>query len=96
MKVVFGCTLALVLAVVAAFPQKEGGAYTNEAIRQAQNTFLIPKDAEIQKVQEGIEIGAYENIPGNQKINLFDILGDQVPAEVVNNLQQQIDRVGAH
>ncbi|RZC40185.1 hypothetical protein BDFB_008179 [Asbolus verrucosus] len=91
MKIVV--TLALV-AVAVAFPQKEGGAYTNEAIRQAQNTFLIPKDAQIQKVQEGIEIGAYESIPGNQRINLFEILGDQFPTEVVNNLQQQIDQVG--
>ncbi|CAG9832072.1 unnamed protein product [Diabrotica balteata] len=82
------------IGFVAAFPQKEGSAYTQEAIRQAQNTFLIPKDAQIQKVQEGIEIGAYESIPGNQKINLFEILGDQFPPEVVNNLQQQIDQVG--
>ncbi|VEN61562.1 unnamed protein product [Callosobruchus maculatus] len=85
--------LALVGCAVA-FPQKEGSAYTQEAIRQAQNTFLIPKDAQIQKVQEGIEIGAYESIPGNQKINLFEILGDQFPPEVVNNLQTQIDQVG--
>jgi hypothetical protein len=42
-----------VVAVCAAFPQKEGGAYTNEAIKQAQNTFLIPKDAQIQKVSIG-------------------------------------------
>ncbi|XP_018562241.1 uncharacterized protein LOC108904250 [Anoplophora glabripennis] len=88
------CTLLVLVAVASAFPQKEGGAYTNEAIRQAQNTFLIPKDAQIQKVQEGIEIGAYESIPGNQKINLFEILGDQFPPEVVNNLQTQIDQVG--
>ncbi|XP_017773115.1 PREDICTED: uncharacterized protein LOC108560176 [Nicrophorus vespilloides] len=87
--------LALI-ALASAYPQKEGGVYTNEAIRQAQNTFLIPKDAQIQKVQEGIEIGAYEGIPGNQKINLFEILGDQFPAEVVNNLQQQVDQVGNH
>lgn len=39
-----------ILAAVSAYPQKEGGAYTNEAIRQAQQTFLIPKDAQIQKV----------------------------------------------
>ena len=50
MKVLL-CCFALI-AVAAAFPQKEGGAYTNEAIRQAQNTFLIPKDAQIQKVSE--------------------------------------------
>lgn len=46
------------------------------------------------QVQEGIEIGAYESIPGNQRINLFEILGDQFPPEVVNNLQQQVDQVG--
>lgn len=46
------------------------------------------------QVQEGIEIGAYESIPGNQKINLFEILGDQFPPEVVNNLQVQLDQVG--
>lgn len=38
------------VALTAAFPQKEGGAYTQEAIKQAQNTQLIPKDAQIQKV----------------------------------------------
>ncbi|KAJ8939769.1 hypothetical protein NQ318_023343 [Aromia moschata] len=73
------CIVLAAVTIAAAFPQKEGSAYTNEAIRQAQNTFLIPKDAQIQKVQEGIEIGAYESIPGNQKINLFEILGDQFP-----------------
>ncbi|XP_056631097.1 uncharacterized protein LOC130904171 isoform X2 [Diorhabda carinulata] len=89
------CFIFLFLVgVVVAFPQKEGNAYTQEAIKQAQNTFLIPKDAQIQKVQEGIEIGAYESIPGNQKVNLFEILGDQFPPEVVSNLQSQIDQVG--
>lgn len=44
------CLLLGFVAVTMAFPQKEGGAYTNEAIRQAQNTQLIPKDAQIQKV----------------------------------------------
>ncbi|KAL0841664.1 hypothetical protein ABMA28_013942 [Loxostege sticticalis] len=88
------CLLVAVVAVVAAAPQREGAAFTKEAIKQAQNTFLIPKDAEIQKVQEGIELAAYESIPGNQRINLFEILGDQVPSEVINNLQSQIDQVG--
>lgn len=46
------------------------------------------------KVQEGIELAAYESIPGNQRINLFEILGDQVPSEVVNNLQGKIDEIG--
>lgn len=42
--------LAVFLTIAAAFPQKEGSAYTQEAIRQAQQTQLIPKDAQIQKV----------------------------------------------
>ncbi|PSN31259.1 hypothetical protein C0J52_27889 [Blattella germanica] len=96
-------TLVIVGATVA-FPQhpppqpppheKEGAFFTNEAIRQAQNTYLIPKDATIQKVQEGIQLAAYESIPGDQRINLFDILGEHVPPEVVNNLQKQVDQVG--
>ncbi|XP_015522756.1 uncharacterized protein [Neodiprion pinetum] len=83
-----------VLSIATAFPQKEGQIFSNEAIKQAQNTFLIPKDATIQKVQEGIELAAYESIPGDQKINLFEILGEQFPPEVVNNLQAQVDQVG--
>lgn len=94
MKSVSCLVLALAVVAVCGGPQREGAAFTKEAIKQAQNTFLIPKDAEIQKVQEGIELAAYESIPGNQRINLFEILGDQVPSEVINNLQGQIDRVG--
>lgn len=90
---VVGCLLAAVL--VSGRPQnKEGAFFTNEAIRQAQNTHLIPQGATIQKVQEGIELAAYESIPGDQRINLFEILGDHVPPEVVNNLQTQVDQVG--
>lgn len=48
----------------------------------------------LSQVQEGIELAAYESIPGNQRINLYEILGDQVPSEVINNLQSQIDQVG--
>lgn len=92
MKVVI-CLLVCV-TVAFAYPQREGAAFTNEAIRQAQQTFLIPKNAEIQNVQEGIELAAYESIPGNQQVNLFEILGDQVPREVIQNLQTQIDGVG--
>lgn len=88
------CLLFVAVAVVSAFPQREGASYTNEAIRQAQQTLLIPRDAQIQKVEEGIELGAYEQIPGNQRINLFEILGDQVPSEVIKNLQQQVDQIG--
>ncbi|KAK1121313.1 hypothetical protein K0M31_010614 [Melipona bicolor] len=86
--------IMLVVGVAMAFPQKDGQIFSNEAIRQAQNTYLIPKDATIQKVQEGIELAAYESIPGDQKINLFEILGAHVPTEVVNNLQAQIDQIG--
>lgn len=46
------------------------------------------------QVQEGIELAAIESIPGNERINLFEILGEHVPPEVVNNLQSQIDQVG--
>lgn len=88
--------IAIVSSIMAAPQQREGAAYTNEAIRQAQQTLLIPKDAQIQNVQEGIELGAYEQIPGNQRINLFEILGDQVPSEVINNLQTQVDQIGKH
>lgn len=89
--------IAMVSSIMAApQQQREGAAYTNEAIRQAQQTLLIPKDAQIQNVQEGIELGAYEQIPGNQRINLFEILGDQVPSEVINNLQAQVDQIGKH
>ncbi|EFN79861.1 uncharacterized protein LOC105187487 [Harpegnathos saltator] len=84
----------LVAGIVSAYPQKDGQIFSNEAIRQAQNTYLIPKDATIQKVQEGIELAAYESIPGDQRINLFEILGEHVPPEVVNNLQGQIDQIG--
>lgn len=84
----------LLAGVIAAYPQKDGQIFSNEAIRQAQNTYLIPKDATIQKVQEGIELAAYESIPGDQRINLFEILGEHVPPEVVNNLQTQIDQIG--
>lgn len=46
-------TVLVLLGIVAfslARPQKDGAVYSKEAIRQAQNTYLIPKDAEIQKV----------------------------------------------
>ncbi|KAG5330352.1 ALN protein, partial [Acromyrmex charruanus] len=87
-------TTLLLATMIAAYPQKDGQIFSNEAIRQAQNTYLIPKDATIQKVQEGIELAAYESIPGDQRINLFEILGEHVPPEVVNNLQTQIDQIG--
>lgn len=84
------------MAVCLAMPQgsKDGAIFTNEAIRQAQSTHLIPQNAQIQKVQEGVELVAYESIPGSQAINLFEILGDHVPPEVVSNLQTQVDQVG--
>ncbi|KAE9542694.1 hypothetical protein AGLY_002605, partial [Aphis glycines] len=87
---------ACMMAVCLAMPQgsKDGAIFTNEAIRQAQSTHLIPQNAQIQKVQEGVELVAYESIPGSQAINLFEILGDHVPPEVVSNLQTQVDQVG--
>ncbi|KAJ1520175.1 hypothetical protein ONE63_004390 [Megalurothrips usitatus] len=94
MKVALVLAALAVAAWAAPAPQKEGSFFTNEAIRQAQNTYLIPKDATIQKVQEGIELAAYENIGANQRIDLTKILGDHVPAEVISNLQSQVDQVG--
>lgn len=95
MKFVVFIFATLLITAVIAFPQqKDGQIFSSEAIRQAQNTYLIPKDATIQKVQEGIELAAYESIPGDQRINLFEILGEHVPPEVVNNLQGQIDQIG--
>lgn len=82
------------IALCSAFPQKEGAFFTSEAIRQAQNTQLIPAGAQIQKVQEGVEVAAFESIPGNERINLYQILKDHVPEEVVSNLQSQVDQVG--
>lgn len=90
----FLVVFAMVLCAVVAFPQKDGQTFTNEAIRQAQSTYLIPRDAKIQNVQESIEIAARESIPGNQKINLLEIFGDDVPSEVVSNLQLQVDQIG--
>lgn len=51
MKEITCVLLLVILALVTAYPQKEGNAYTNEAIRQAQQSYLIPKDAQIQKVR---------------------------------------------
>lgn len=59
-----------------------------------QQLFIICNVCSCEQVQEGIELAAYESIPGNQRINLYEILGDQVPSEVINNLQGQIDQVG--
>lgn len=49
MNLVIGSVLLLV-SFASAIPQKEGPTYTQEAIRQAQMTRLIPADATIQKV----------------------------------------------
>lgn len=114
---------AALIAVALAYPAQDGAAYTNEAIRQAQSSHLIPQNAQIQKVcvtnlrhanvrfflyfaitiflfifiwqvEEGIELGALENIPGNQRVDLYQLLGSQFPPEVIQNLQRQIDTVG--
>lgn len=39
-------------AIAAAYPTQEGAAYTNEAIRQAQTSHLIPQNAQIQNVSK--------------------------------------------
>lgn len=44
------CLFALV-AVAVAYPAQDGAAYTNEAIRQAQTSHLIPQNAQIQNVR---------------------------------------------
>uniref|UniRef100_A0A182TUW4 Uncharacterized protein n=1 Tax=Anopheles melas TaxID=34690 RepID=A0A182TUW4_9DIPT len=87
------CLFALVALAVAA-PQRDGGALTDEAIRQAQSQQLIPQDAQIQGVQQGIQVAALESVPGSQRVDLFQLLGDQVPREVITNLQSQVDQVG--
>lgn len=43
------CLIGL-FAIAAAYPAQEGAAYTNEAIRQAQTSHLIPQNAQIQNV----------------------------------------------
>lgn len=43
------CLLGLIV-IAAAYPAQEGAAYTNEAIRQAQTSHLIPQNAQIQNV----------------------------------------------
>lgn len=47
---VYFATVLIAAAAVIAAPAHEGAAYTNEAIRQAQNSRLIPQGAEIQNV----------------------------------------------
>lgn len=47
----FICLLGL-FAIAAAYPAQEGAAYTNEAIRQAQTSHLIPQNAQIQNVSK--------------------------------------------
>lgn len=56
--------------------------------------FLNPQTKK--QVQEGIELASYESIPGNQRIDLHQILRDEFPFEVVDNLQKQIDTIGSH
>lgn len=51
MKVVL-CLFAC-LSLALAMPQREGAAFTNDAIKQAQQSALIPKGATIQNVSRG-------------------------------------------
>lgn len=46
--------LFVTVGMAVAFPQREGVAFSNEAIKQAQSTLLIPKDAEIHNVYKHI------------------------------------------
>lgn len=48
------------------------------------------------QVDQGIEVAAYEGIPGNQQVDLKQILGADFPAQVISNLQVQIDSIGRH
>ncbi|CAG9800856.1 unnamed protein product [Chironomus riparius] len=91
MKVVL-CLFAC-LAYAAAFPHPQGQDFNNEAIRQAQQSHLIPHNAIIHGVEKSVPLAAYENIPVGQRVDLFMILGDQIPREVAENLQEQIDRL---
>lgn len=45
------------------------------------------------KVAPAVQLAAYESIPGNQRIDLQQILGDQFPVEVINNLQSQVNNI---
>lgn len=42
---------AVLIGAVIAYPAQDGAAYTNEAIRQAQSSHLIPQNAQIQNVR---------------------------------------------
>lgn len=45
------------------------------------------------QVEKSVALAAYENIPAGQNFDLFMVLGDQVPREVISNLQQQIENI---
>jgi hypothetical protein len=44
-------------------------------------------------VEKSVPLAAYENLPANHHIDLFMILGDTVPREVISNLQTQIQNI---
>ncbi|GAB0095506.1 uncharacterized protein DMENIID0001_108980 [Sergentomyia squamirostris] len=94
MKVFVSALLISCLVALAVGKPQEGAQFTDEAIRQAQQSYLIPQDAKIQKVERGVELAAYESIPGNQRIDLSQLLGAQVPPEVIARLQGQVDNIG--
>ncbi|XP_059614244.1 uncharacterized protein LOC132260258 [Phlebotomus argentipes] len=94
MKVLVSALVISCLAALSLARPQEGAQFTDEAIRQAQQSYLIPQDAKIQKVERGIELASYESIPARQKIDLFSILGDQVPRDVIARLQPQVDNIG--
>uniref|UniRef100_A0A1B0DDL5 Uncharacterized protein n=1 Tax=Phlebotomus papatasi TaxID=29031 RepID=A0A1B0DDL5_PHLPP len=94
MKVFISALLISCLVALSLARPQEGAQFTDEAIRQAQQSYLIPQDAKIQKVERGIELASYESIPARQKIDLQAILGDQVPLDVIARLQPQVDNIG--
>lgn len=44
--------LAIFLSVVGVFPQKEGSAFTQKALKEISDRMLIPANARIQKVSK--------------------------------------------
>ncbi|XP_034945396.1 uncharacterized protein [Chelonus insularis] len=94
MKALILVVLTTMVYASVAFPQiKEGQAFSNEAINQARNTQLIPKNAYISGVLESREVAAVTSIPGDQSINLGGLLPG-VPDDVVFQLKRQIEKIG--
>lgn len=109
MKVVLCLLLCASVAVAIPVNGEEGAKFANEAISQAQQSLLIPRDAIIHnvsktktflllltlikftkkiQVEKSVPLASYENLPANQPIDLFMILGDQVHTNfsIINNV----------